>query len=222
MRWSTVLDALASHSSIVGIRRPVLRERGQDPWRVLVSIVVSQRTRDEVTERVTRELLKVYPTPRAVARAGPVRVARKIREAGIARRKARSLVEAAKFLEREFDGRVPFSESDLLRIPGVGPKAAHAILVFGFEKPALPVDAHILRVTKRLGVVSPEATIPRAQRDLAHAVPKPYWHLLNPVLVQHGMNVCSPRAPKCDICPITSWCARVGVPGEGQIPRRES
>jgi endonuclease-3 len=212
--WSRLLHALERTYGDEGRgwRTPVLRRRGGDPFVVLVSTVLSHRTRDEVTLRATRALLTAYPTPGALSRGAPRDVGRLIREVGFPRAKSQALIAASRVLVTRFHGRVPSSEKELLTIPRVGPKTAHAILVFGFEKPALPVDTHILRVTKRLGVVSPGASIPQAQRELARAVPRRYWHLLNPVLVQHGMNLCSSRSPKCVDCPIERWCRKVGVP----------
>jgi endonuclease III len=192
-------------------RVPVLRERGGDPFAVLVSTVLSQRTRDEVTERAARRLLARFPSADALAGARLRTVGTMIREVGLSRSKARGLKEAARFLVEHHGGKVPLREAELLAIPRVGPKTAHAILVFGYERPGIPVDTHILRVTRRMGVVK-GTTIPQAQRELSLVVPRRYWHLLNPILVQHGMNLCSPRAPRCAECPIEQWCEKIGVP----------
>ena len=210
--WGRLLDELHQFYHVSRGRVPVLRSRKQSPFDVLVSTVLSARSRDEVTERAACALLAAYPTAHDLARAPEVRVRPLIRDVGFTSKKARGLIAAAKFLVSEFRGKVPSREEDLLRIPQVGPKTAHAILVFGFRKPGIPVDTHILRVSKRLGVVSPKATILQAQRELARAVPKRFWHLLNPVLVEHGMNTCSAKAPRCGECPIEQWCKKVGVP----------
>jgi len=217
--WKRILDRLSTRYARAGYRVPVLRSRGEKPWHVLVSTVLSQRTREEVTERATRALLEEYPTPKRLGRAPIARVRRLIREVGLADSKSRGLIAAAQLLERRFGGKVPSSEEDLLMIPRVGPKTAHAILVFGHQRPGIPVDTHILRVTRRMGVVK-GTTIPQAQRELSLVVPRRYWHLLNPILVQHGMNLCSPRAPRCAECPIEQWCEKIGVlPRAKQAPK---
>lgn len=208
-------------------RVPVLRALGADPFLVLVSTILSQRTRDEVTERSAISLLRAYPDANALARAPIPRLQALIRGVGLWRTKAKGLHDAARYIVEHFDGKVPESERELSEIPLVGPKTAHAIRVFAFRLSGIPVDTHILRVTRRLGAVKGN-TILEAQRELARTVPKRYWHLLNPVLVQHGMNICAAHAPRCGVCPIARWCLRVGVatPGShrsvdsGEPPRR--
>lgn len=208
--WHDVLTTLARFYKSGAWRVPVLRERGADPFLVLVSTLLSHRTRDEVTARVTLRLLAAYHTPTELARSSLHRVHALIREVGLSRSKAEGLLDAARTIVSEFGGQVPFNEADLMRIPRVGPKTAHAVRVFGFKQPGIPVDTHILRVANRMGVVR-GSTISEAQGELAEQVPKRYWRLLNPVLVQHGMNICTARAPRCGICPIGGWCLRIGV-----------
>ncbi len=210
VNWSKVLSDLQDHYRAGPWRVPVLRSRGANPFHVLVSTVLSQRTRDEVTERSSRRLLAAYPTPRAMAVAPLQRIQKLVREVGLAQNKARALRDASRMIVEQFGGEVPRSRDELLRLPMVGPKTAHAIMVFAHEKPGLPVDTHILRVTQRLGVVKGK-TIPEAQRELARSVPKRFWGLLNPVLVQHGQNLCSAHNPRCDECPILEICPQFGV-----------
>lgn len=210
MSWGPLLRRVAKYYQTGGWRVPVLRHRGADPFLVLVSTILSHRTRDEVTERATIRLLARYPTASALSRASLSRLQSLIREVGLSGAKARGLRNASRAIVRNHGGKVPVSEEDLRRIPMVGPKTAHAIMVFGHRKPGLPVDSHILRVARRLGVVEGR-TIKEAQGELASAVPLRHWGVLNPVLVQHGMNTCTPRRPRCDECVIFEWCERRGV-----------
>lgn len=210
LAWGSILSSLRKYYSKGVWRVPVLRHRGSDPFLVLVSTVLSHRTRDEVTERATLRLLSAFPTPFALARAKPQRVISEIREVGLAKAKALSLRRASKILVSKFDGRVPQQEAELLKLPMVGPKTAHAIRVFGYRKPGLPVDTHILRVTYRLGVTT-SGSIAKAQQELARSVPRRYWALLNPIIVQHGQNLCRATRPLCHDCPISKWCPRIGV-----------
>lgn len=191
-------------------RVPVLRDRGADPFKVLVSTLLSQRTRDEVTERATRRLLEAYPTAKALARAPVTDIASLIREAGLSRQKAEGLRAAAKAIVEKHGGRVPRSEKELRELTRVGPKTARAVLVFGFEEPALPVDTHIHRVANRLGAVR-TTSLEETGDQLRSVVPRRYWKELNPVLVQHGQNLCSAINPKCSDCPISDRCPRIGV-----------
>ena len=208
--WGRLMARLERYYSRGTWRRPVLRRRGAPPFLVLVSTILSHRTRDEVTARATIRLMAAFPTPRALSRTSVPRVRALIREVGLSEEKATGLVNAARAIMRDHDGRVPVTEDELLRIPLVGPKTAHAVLVFGHRMPGLPVDTHILRVTRRLGIVHGH-TIKEAQEELALTVPRRYWGLLNPILVQHGMNTCTSPRPKCVGCPIDQWCERVGV-----------
>jgi endonuclease-3 len=191
-------------------RVPVLRDRGADPFLVLVSTVLSHRTRDEVTERVAIRLLSEYPSPLDLSRAPLPRIRQLVREVGLEESKARGLRSAALTIVRDFGGRLPVTERDLLRIPMVGPKTAHAIRVFGHQRPGIPVDTHILRVMRRLGGIR-STTIRGAQTEISRNVPRRYWGLLNPVLVQHGQNVCRARRPLCRECPISARCPKIGV-----------
>lgn len=208
--WGRLLRRLERFYSNGQWRVPVLRERGADPYLVLISTILSHRTRDEVTRRATVRVLTRYPSPSALARARPATVFKLVREAGLAAQKAAALVSGAKTIAREFGGHVPDSEADLRSLPRVGPKTARAILVFGFQRQAIPVDAHIHRVVNRLGVIracSPSETSDALRRE----VPREYWAVMNPVLVQHGQNLCSALNPRCGECPIQSTCLRVGV-----------
>lgn len=187
-----------------------MRERGVDPFRVLVSTILSHRTRDEVTQRASLRLLKHYPTPSALSTASTARIASLIREVGLAKPKSKGLRRASMEIVGRFGGVVPQKTSDLLSLPMVGPKTAHAVRVFGYQADGLPVDVHILRVARRLGVVK-SGSIVSGQLELAAEVPRRYWRLLNPVLVQHGQNLCRATVPLCNQCPIQAWCARAGV-----------
>lgn len=188
-----------------GWRVPVLRERGADAFGVLVSTVLSHRARDEATLRAFRQLRREFPTPEVLSAATPSKVAQLIRPVGLSESKAEGLVELSRELVTRFEGKVPSSYEDLISLPMVGPKTASAVKVFGFEHDDLPVDTHIHRVANRLGVVTTK-TPEQTRARLAEAVPREYWGLLNPILVQHGQNICLAQRPRCSECPIASWC----------------
>lgn len=208
--WPTLIRALQAHYGQGTWRVPVLRARGADPFHVLVSTMLSHRTRDEVTERATHRLLSHFPTPQAIANAPLARIEDLIAEVGLTSTKARGIQRASRAILERFGGTVPPSERDLLSLPLVGPKTAHAVRVFGFERDALPIDTHILRVAQRLGAVR-SRSIAGAQRELAREVPRRYWKMINPLLVQHGQNICRASSPECAKCPIEPWCPRTGV-----------
>jgi endonuclease-3 len=203
--WGWVLRNLDKFYGAGAWRRPLLRERGSDPYRVLVTTLLSHRSRDEATALAWDRLRPSCPSVRSLARADPLEVERLIRGVGLSDSKSRALVRVAKQVETRFGGTIPRSTSQLRSLSMVGPKTASAIQVFAFGIPALPVDSHIHRVANRLGVVStrtPEATA----RELAKVVPRRYWAGINPGLVLHGKNLCRRSRPLCGPCPIRSAC----------------
>lgn len=208
--WGAILLGLEKFYAKGVWRVPVLRERGADPYGVLVSTIISHRTRDLVTERATRRLMGTYPDIRTLAKARLVDIRIAISDAGLSNSKAHALRETARAIVRQHRGRVPANLHDLMSLPGVGRKTASAVLVFGFRRRAIPADVHIQRVANRLGVIR---TMTRESTSIALAkvVPSKYWGRLNPVLVQHGQNLCTARSPRCSKCPIRRHCERVGV-----------
>ena len=204
--WGRLLAVLREHYKRGEWRVPVLRDRGAEPFDVLVSTILSHRARDETTLRAFRQLKQTYPDAPSLANADPARLRSLIRPVGLPESKAKGLITMARAIVERHGGTVPSSMEDLLGLPMVGPKTASAVKVFGFEHPEIPVDTHIHRVVNRLGAVhtsSPEQTRVR----LAEVVPRRFWGQLNPVLVQHGQNVCLARRPRCPLCPVSRWCS---------------
>ncbi len=184
------------------------KARRASPFRHLVGTILSARSRDEMTDQVTKALFRKYPTPRALARADRRVVERILKPIGFYRTKARYVTETArKVLER---GGVPRTLEGLMEFPGVGRKVAGCVLVYAFGEPAIPVDTHVHRVTNRLGWVrtkTPEET----ERRLREIVPRRHWLIVNEVFVAHGKAVCRPVGPRCGECPVLRRCARAGV-----------
>jgi len=209
-RWGQFLNRIDRFYQAGEWRAPVLRERGVDPFRVLVSTVLSHRTRDEVTERAALRLLDSYPNPAALARASPKEIQERVRDVGLSTAKSRGLHRAAIIITSEFGGSMPKTRAELLSLPLVGTKTANAILVFGFGVPAIPADTHIHRVSNRLGVVRTR-NAEETSTALEAVVPRKYWYRLNPTLVQHGQNLCRAGTPKCDACPVEDLCFKIGV-----------
>lgn len=180
------------------------KEDGVGPFRHLVGTILSARSRDETTDRVTEALFRRYPTPAALARARTSALERLLRPIGFYRTKARYVREAARHVLRR--GGVPDTLEGLLEIPGVGRKVANCVLVYAFGREAIPVDTHVHRIANRLGWVrtrAPEET----ERALAALVPRKLWPILNEVLVAHGKAVCRPIGPRCGPCPVRRACA---------------
>jgi endonuclease III len=178
---------------------------GGDPFRILIGTILSHRTRDENTTRATENLFSKYTTPEEIASAPPAKVRRLIRPSGFYNMKTKNVIRVSKQLVREFGGRVPDNEEDLLKLHSVGRKTANCVLVYAFNKPAIPVDTHVHRISNRLGLVrtkKPEET----EAELVKTVPKRYWLELNDLFVRFGQTTCKPIGPKCSSCSLRIEC----------------
>lgn len=182
----------------------------QDPFRVLISCLLSLRTRDEVTALASRRLFAAARTPQAMLRVSAARIARLVYPVGFYRTKARRIREISRELLRRFGGRVPSTIEELLTLNGVGRKTANLVVTEGFGKLGICVDTHVHRISNRLGVVrtkTPEQT----EFALRACLPKRHWIVYNELLVTFGKRICQPVSPWCSRCPIARWCARAGV-----------
>ncbi len=178
---------------------------GSDPFRILISTILSHRTKDENTARATENLFSRYSSPAELAKADPRVVRRLIRPSGFYNMKARNIIKASRQLVTEFGGEVPDNEEDLLKIHSVGRKTANCVLVYAFDKPAIPVDTHVHRISNRLGLVrtrKPEET----ESELVRTVPRRYWLELNDLFVRFGQTTCKPIGPKCPTCSLKPTC----------------
>jgi endonuclease-3 len=203
--YTSVMEALRS------MHGPTMLERRENPYDVLVATILSQRTRDETTEWVFRDVKARWPDPASLAEADEDELDSVIHSIGFHRAKARGLIATARALEERHGGEVPTSMDQLLDLPMVGRKTANCVLVYGFAEPAIPVDTHVHRISNRLGWVMtriPEET----ERELAGILPKEHWLEINQLMVRHGKRVCNPQRPRCHECQVMAHCARVGVP----------
>lgn len=176
------------------------------PFSILIGTILSARTRDENTARVVRDLFAVYSTPAQLAAADPGDVERIIRPIGFYRVKAKRIIDVARVILDEYGGVVPDDIDRLTSLPGVGRKTANCVLVYAFEKPAIPVDIHVHRISNRLGLVSTKAP-EETEAELTRKVPKEHWLRINDTFVMYGQNICKPISPMCGVCRISSLCA---------------
>ncbi len=176
-----------------------------DPFRILIGTILSQRTRDERTAIATERLFAKFRSPEDLAHADEAEVRQLIRPAGFYNTKAKSVIKVAKRLVEEFGGEVPSDLDALMSLPSVGRKTANCVLVYGFDKPAIPVDTHVHRISNRLGLVesrTPEET----EAQLVRTVPKRYWLELNDLFVRFGQTTCKPIGPRCEDCTLRARC----------------
>ena len=175
------------------------------PYEVLVRTILSQRTRDENTDRATKALFDVYPDMESVASAPVEEIAKLVKPAGFYNVKAGRIKEVSNILLDEYDGVVPDIIDELVKLPGVGRKTANCVIVFGFQEDAIPVDVHVHRISNRLGLVNTKE--PEDTEDvLREIVPRSYWLPINDLMVQFGQNICKPINPQHMECPFTDMC----------------
>ena len=182
----------------------------RSPYHILVSCIVSLRTKDAVTAKASARLLARAPGPATLAALDEEAISRAIYPAGFYRTKARQLKRIGAILSREFGGAVPADRERLLALPGVGRKTANLVLGLGFGIPAICVDTHVHRISNRLGMAAtstPEAT----ERALEKVLPRDLWIEINDLLVTFGQNQCHPTSPRCSTCPLSDLCPRIGV-----------
>jgi len=182
----------------------------RSPFHVLVSCIVSLRTKDAVTREASGRLLALAPDPASLAGLDESTIAGAIYPAGFYNTKARQLRRIGSILVSEHRGSVPADRGALLALPGVGPKTANLVLGLGFGIPAICVDTHVHRISNRLGLVAtrtPEAT----EHALEAILPEDLWIEINDLLVTFGQNRCHPTSPRCTGCPLEDLCPRSGV-----------
>ncbi len=178
---------------------------GGDPFKILIGTILSHRTRDENTTRATENLFSKYTTLAQLSEADPREVRRLIRPSGFYNMKTKNIIEASKQIVDQFAGVVPDNEEDLLKLRAVGRKTANCVLVYAFNKPAIPVDTHVHRISNRLGLVrtkEPEET----EAELVRTVPRRYWLELNDLFVRFGQTTCKPIGPRCATCTLARNC----------------
>jgi endonuclease-3 len=182
----------------------------RDPFHVLVSTMISLRTKDEVTAGASDRLLARASTPRAMADLEVEEIGRLIYPAGFYNTKARHLQAMAEILVEEHEGRVPSAMNELLKLPGVGRKTANLVRNLGFGLDGICVDTHVHRISNRLGWV--RTRFPgETEEALERILPRRFWIPINELLVGFGQRICTPLSPRCSSCPIVEYCRRVGV-----------
>jgi len=173
--------------------------KSKEPYRVLISCILSLRTKDKTTADASKRLFRLADTPRKVIKLSASRIQKLIYPVGFYRNKAKVILGISRKLIGGFGGQVPDKLEDLLKFKGVGRKTANLVLGLGYNIPAICVDTHVHRISNRLGLVktkNPEET----EEALKQIVPKNYWLKLNTILVAFGQNICVPISPFCSRC----------------------
>lgn len=176
-----------------------------DPYKILIGTILSARTRDETTTNVIKMLFSKFKNPEELSRANLKEIKELIQKIGFYNVKAARIKEVSKILVEKYNSKVPPNLEDLLSFPGVGRKTANCVLVYGFRKPAIPVDVHVHRISNRIGIVKtkkPEET----EIVLQKSIDRKHWIAVNETFVVFGQNICLPIKPKCNVCRLTKLC----------------
>ncbi len=188
----------------------LIAQRGSSPFEILVSTLLSLRTKDPVTIKASQRLLDVARTPETILSLDLAAIEALIYPVGFWKTKARRLKQISTVLLERYQGQVPSGLEELLELPGVGRKTANLVRVEGFGLDGICVDTHVHRISNRVGYVrtrTPEQTEMRLRRKL----PRRYWVHYNEILVAFGQTLCHPVSPWCSRCPVSDLCRRVGV-----------
>ncbi len=176
-----------------------------NPFQILVATILSARTKDEQSEKISRKLFQKIKKPEDLLKFTEDEIIMEIYPIGFYRTKAKNLLKLAKILTEKYNGNVPEKMEELLELPGVGRKTANIVLAYAFGKPAIAVDTHVHRIFNRLGFVktkNPEET----EIELRKKLPLRLWRKVNNLFVNFGKRICKPTRPLCDECPISNFC----------------
>lgn len=175
-------------------------------YELMLSVAFSAQTTDKSVNKVTPALFRDYPTIESMSKANPDVIESYIKAIGLSRNKAQNAVKCCQMLMNEYNGVIPNNLEDLKRLPGIGQKTANVILSEGFKIPRIAVDTHVERVSKRLGIVSSEATPLEVENTLMSLMPEEFYHKAHHLLLFFGRYHCFSRNPQCDTCPFEHLC----------------
>ena len=192
---------------VVGV---VARTSARDPFRILISCLLSLRTKDKTTSEASARLFALAYTPAGLLKLSRRRIERAIYPVGFYRMKAKAIHAICRRLLRAYGGQVPQSIDELVTLPGVGRKTANLVVTVGYQKPGICVDVHVHRISNRWGYVRTK-TPGETEEALRAKLPKRYWITYNDLLVPYGQNLCQPVSPYCSRCKLIGMCDRVGV-----------
>lgn len=176
-------------------------------FHLILAVVLSAQTTDVSVNKVTPELFKKYETPKQLAQADEKEVAEIIRTIGMYRTKSKNIINLAKMLVEKYDGIVPESDEELVKLPGVGRKTANVVMAVGFGHQRIAVDTHVFRVSNRIGLVN-EPDVLKTELALMKTIPENRWTKTHHSLIFHGRRCCTARNPKCDECVIKDLCKK--------------
>lgn len=184
--------------------------KARDPFKVLISCLLSLRTKDKVTAEASKKLFKLADTPKQMLKLSIKEIEKAIYPVGFYKTKAIRINGICKVLIDTYGSIVPDEIDELLKLKGVGRKTANLVVTLGYGKLGICVDTHVHRISNRLGLIETK-TPDQTEFALRKELPKKHWIIYNDLLVAYGQNICAPVSPRCSICKIYKYCKRVGV-----------
>lgn len=213
MDWDTIFLKMMSAVRNTGEGLPsvsTIAQENHNPYKVLISTIISLRTKDEVTIAASRRLFSIADTPYLMVELSKNTIEQTIFPAGFYRVKAGNILAISKILLEQYDGEVPANRTALLTLPGVGVKTANLTLNLGFGIDAICVDTHVHRISNRIGWIETK-TPEESEPALEKIMPQRFWIPLNELLVSFGQRICKPISPHCSQCPVSDVCQQRGV-----------
>ena len=193
-------------------RKPTVRRTSEkeDPFKTLITCLLSLRTQDKNTEKTSKALFKIADTPRKILKLPIKRLEKIIFSSGYYKNKAKTIKHVSREILKKYNGKVPNDKEKLLEIKNIEPKTANIVLCFSFKKNFIPIDTHVHVISNRLGWVKTK-TAEKTEYALEKVVPKKYWHELNTIFVLFGQKICITQLPWCSKCPIKKLCPKIDV-----------
>ena len=184
---------------------PTSELKWTNPFTLLVSVVLSAQATDKSVNKATEALYKIADTPQKILSLGEDNLISYIKSIGLYKSKAKHIIELSKMLISEFDSKIPDNLDDLIKLPGVGRKTANVVLNVLFNKPTMPVDTHLLRISPKIGLAEGIAPI-QIEKSLCARIPQEYMNHAHHWLILHGRYICTARNPHCEDCIINDIC----------------
>ncbi|NLK65505.1 MAG: endonuclease III [Tissierellia bacterium] len=175
------------------------------PFQLLISTMLSAQATDKSVNKVTEDLYMQYPDLDSFLKLSQEEIEQKIKQIGLYKNKAKNIYNLLRVLRDKYKGEVPKNMDELMSLPGVGRKTASVVLVEAFKIPAFPVDTHVFRVTRRIGLAKGN-TADKVSDEMMKKLPKYKWHLMHHLLITHGRSTCTAQSPKCESCCIKELC----------------
>lgn len=182
----------------------------RSPFKILISTLISSRTKDKVTKEASDNLFAIASSPQEMLALSKQEIQDLIYPAGFYRNKSEYIKQTSQILLDDYDGQVPDTIPELVDLPGVGRKTANLVVTLAFDKPGICVDTHVHRITNRWGYIATNKPS-KTEEQLRKKLPREYWKPINNLLVTYGKNICTPQSPYCSSCKLTDLCDQVDV-----------